>query len=378
MIKSFIKLFLVFFLINFHNQLVLSNEALIEAVREKDISEIQAILDSGVDPNSTYMIEALRVATSNCYIEGMKALLDADVINIYGRTLLMTVARRGCIEGTELLLNLGVDPNRKNRYGDTPLVSATLNGHSVVVRLLLNAGGDPNSVNCNERTPLMRATINSRIEIMKDLLAWGADPGFVNSGGRTAFIVAASVCNVESMELLLTHGADPSINKDDTLLMVIDRGCVRGMKLLLSLGIDFNIADKDNQTLLITSVEARMRARRTLRIAEMKRKALLGESKMSEDLLYYETPQINTEVHIEVMDLLLRAGADPDVVDQDDFTPLMSAAITSDIEMVRLLLAYDVDPGYTNWLGYSALRIANIHGDEEIARLIREALNVAR
>ena len=496
MIKSFIKLFLVFFLISFHNQLVLSNEALIEAVREKDIAEIQAILDSGVDPDSAYMFRALKIAVFSCYTEGMKALLGADpkVINIYGSTLLIAVARRGCIEGTELLLSLDIDPNYKNKYGDTALLSAAFNGHVEVVRLLLNAGRDPDFANHLGNTPLEVATRNNHIEIVKDLLAWGVDINPINHNGTTPFLSATYNCNLEMMEFLLAHEADPysvNNNNETSLLIAARRGCVEEVKFLLSLGIDPNLANEgEKRTPLIATVDTRI----YLRDANVRR-ALERESSYAElpdlnteiyidimnllltaganpnaidqegftalvlvtdncdieamDLLlaygadthpvnnetsflmaasrgcveavrlllslganpdfrneddrktplmaavdarvgamrinkirarerkYSETqaPGINIKVYIDVMDLLLKAGVDPNVVDRYDFTPLMSGAIENDVEAVKLLLAHNADSSYTNRFGYSALRIANLNGDQELAGLIQDVLD---
>ena len=96
---------------------------------------------------------------------------------------------------------------------------------------------------------------------------------------------------------------------------------------------------------------------------------------MKETLHEEETSQINVDVHIEVMELLLQAGADPDIIDQDDFTPLMTAAIENDIEAARLLLDHSAGPAYTNYLGYSALLYADSNKDKDLAELIQRAVD---
>ena len=79
-LKSFIKLSLVSCSIGFNCQLALSNQSLIDAVKERDLTKLHTLLDTGVDPNSAsnYGLTALRMAASRCYIEEMEILLNAD------------------------------------------------------------------------------------------------------------------------------------------------------------------------------------------------------------------------------------------------------------------------------------------------------------
>ncbi len=375
------KFFLIFVLINFNTQLTFSNDVLIEAIgdRDRDIVEVQALLDDGVDPNSSddYGNTALQIAASICYVEAMEALLNAHVdpnaTSHRGNTPLQIASKNGCIEGVRLLLSFNADPYHKTNIGITALMSASLNNHPEMVRLLLQIGADPNAANHHGRTALTMAVLNRRLEIAADLLAWGGDPNYINSNGDIAvFISAVHNCDAEMMQLLLDYGTDPySINKEDkeaALLIVIQRGCVASTKLLLSMGgIDVNRIE-DNRTSLIISVESRLKALQHLAEVEMKRKNLLNGR---EDAFYDEVTQIYPEVHLEVMDLLLKAGASPDVTDQDDFTPLMSVAIENDIEAAKVLLNHGADTGYTNYLGYSALNIASLNGDGGMIELIR-------
>ena len=189
-------------------------------------------------------------------------------------------------------------------------------------------------------------------------------------------------CDVEEMQLLLDYGADPyyinETNNETPLFITAKRGCVAATRMLLNINTNnphINLPNKENKTPLMASIEARIKGSGALQQLDRHTPLLVEEFNWIEELSApdNETP-INIEVHIEIIHLLLNAGADPDSIDQDDFTPLMTAAIAGDIEIVRLLLAHGADPDHTNYLGYSALRYANMNGDEEIACLIRQAL----
>ncbi len=127
----------------------------------------------------------------------------------------------------------------------------------------------------------------------------------------------------------------------------------------------------------MASVEARVRDLKALRLTDMFMPLLiedLGEGYSGEEEAD-EIPPINIDVHLEVADLLLKAGADPRVIDQDDFTPLMTAAIANDIEMAKLLVAYNADPSYINYLDYTAALYASDNGDKDMVQLIQKALD---
>ena len=63
--------------------------------------------------------------------------------------------------------------------------------------------------------------------------------------------------------------------------------------------------------------------------------------------------------HAEVVQLLLRNGADPNAKDNWHFTPLMEAAIKAKIEVCIVLLQNGADPNVVNADGKSAVDLAD-------------------
>lgn len=85
--------------------------------------------------------------------------------------------------------------------------------------------------------------------------------------------------------------------------------------------------------------------------------------------------------HIEVIKLLLKNGADPNVKDNWHFTPLMEAAIKGKLEVCLYLLKKGADAKLTNSEGKTALDLASLNvrslltGDFRKHELLESARN---
>ncbi|CAE7256857.1 unnamed protein product, partial [Symbiodinium sp. KB8] len=77
--------------------------------------------------------------------------------------------------------------------------------------------------------------------------------------------------------------------------------------------------------------------------------------------------------YAEVASLLLEAGADRNLADFAGFTALMLASKNGHIEVVRLLLDAGADGNFVASSGATALMVASATGNGEVARLLLEA-----
>ena len=77
--------------------------------------------------------------------------------------------------------------------------------------------------------------------------------------------------------------------------------------------------------------------------------------------------------HVEVVQLLLSAGADKDKAANDGWTPLIEAANEGHVETVRLLLAAGANKNMVTSDGNTALSRATSEGHQEIVQLLQPA-----
>lgn len=160
-----------------------------------------------------------------------------------GLTALTYAVRANSLEATGALRAAGADVNDATGYGWSPLLVATQNRYYRLGAFLLDQGADPGLPNEGGWTPLYLATDNRNIEhgdypvrrpdmdhldFIELLLDRGSDVNarakdstetrtvftnqWLDEGGATAFLRASQSSDLGLMRLLLSRGADPMIN----------------------------------------------------------------------------------------------------------------------------------------------------------------------
>lgn len=102
------------------------------------------------------------------------------------------------------VLDEGIDVNSRNDQGRTALLIATRANAIQAARLLISAGGDVNAMDDIHDSPYLYAGAEGRLEILKMTLAAGADLKSINRFGGTALTPAAHRGHVEVVRLLVT------------------------------------------------------------------------------------------------------------------------------------------------------------------------------
>lgn len=130
-----------------------------------------------------------------------------------GRTALHVAAWQGDLNGIELLLRHGADPNALDSEGRPPLHSVAWRGHISAGRLLLRARGINVDLACKKQgaTALSIAAQEGHTEIVAMLLENGADPDLLDRYGRCPVKVAGKRGHFSIVRLLESYGAKPSL-----------------------------------------------------------------------------------------------------------------------------------------------------------------------
>ena len=279
---------------------------LIEAVKARDHQSVRALLDQGVDVNAR----------------------EGD-----GATALHWAVERDDAEVAEALLRAGADETAANDYGVTPASLACLNRNEAMLERLLAAGADPNAATSMGETLLMTCAGTGAVDAVATLFDRGATN--VNakeaSYGQTALMRAAAQDNPEVVRLLLAHGADIHA-RSTTYLLPVSLG-----NPLDNVGGGAVMAPQRGYTpLLFTARHGRVENVRLLLDAgaDVNDTAPTGESALV---------VASFSGHGQVAALLLDRGADPN--DQGaGYTPLHTAVVRGDLELVEALCARGADP----------------------------------
>lgn len=166
-------------------------------------------------------------------------------------------------------------------------------GRVELIELLVGAGRNVNQKDPN-RAPLHWAVIGNKREAVRALLAAGADINVQDKWSRTPLWIAAAAGLHALVDILLAHGADP--NACDY------HGC-----RVLHVAVDENWGRKHDNRLVVKSL-----------VEHMDIKIDIGEIETGRTALHIATCTGN----MEVVKVLVNAGADPERRDNRGLTPL--------------------------------------------------------
>jgi ankyrin repeat protein len=234
------------------------------------------------------------------------------------------------------------DVNQRTADGTSSLHWAVYHGDSDLVTRLLAAAADPNARNDYGSTPISEAAVRGDVKVLRALLAAGADVESPNADGQTALMIVARTGNVEVGELLLSHGANPNAHeqwRDQTALMWAAAQKQPAMvRLLLRHGAAVEARSLVNDFTRQVTAEPRMQARPSGGFTPLLYAARAG--------------------CLECAQLLIKAGADPNLGDPDGVSPLLESILNLNFDLAALLIKHGVDVDHWDTWGRSPLYAA--------------------
>jgi len=209
--------------------------------------------------------------------------------------------------------------------------------NSTAIENFLALGVDPNDPEADGTTPLMRAVNGQMPNTAQLLISAGADVRKANSYGVTALYIAARAGDAVATRMLLAAGADANAAlpaSGETVLMTAAKaGNVEVVRALLTGGIDG-----------VSLAELRD-ARAAARVAEGAGYSLPANPANNyadvnaRERLYGRTALMIAalEGHLEVARLLIEAGSDLNVVDEENSTALSLARSYNNLDVAAFL-----------------------------------------
>ncbi len=318
---------------------------------------------------------------------------DAQVMNLWTPLHLAAIHNSEAV--AKLLIDAGAEKDVKDNRLRTPLHQAAIYDREAVAKLLLDAGADKDARSTYLYTPLHFATINDNEAVAKLLIDAGADKGAKDIHNQTAWYYANDELRQSLPELnpevkqfesenfdaerkmsdILGYDVKlmPKVNKfsfmsdreieswfsnqiesnnpdihlidalvktgykfeelDNNLIWAIQRDETGLLKILIHMGADKNVQDEDFRTPLHWAVY-----KNNIEAVEILLE--IGAEIDNANNPHKQTPLIIATIYqrLEIIKLLLEAGANPNIQDKHLQTCLHKAAIKKSIPITKLLI----------------------------------------
>lgn len=290
--------------------------ALIRAAERGHGLVVGELLRAGIDRNHVNRIgyqaiheaiwfgedDASYATTVRVLAAGGVALTDRS--GSEGLTPLTMASRRG-YDGLEKIME-NLTTARLPADPDAALLRAASDGDADEVAVALRGGADIEARDDADRTALLIAATNDHVAVADVLVAMGADPNALDDRHDTPWLVTGVTGSVKMLEALLPGKPDMTIVNRYGGVSVIpasERGHVDYVRRVVETGIDVNHVNNLGWTAMLEAV-------------------ILGDG---------------GRAHQEIVQILLGAGADPNIADHDGKTALDHARNSGYEEIVAII-----------------------------------------
>jgi ankyrin repeat protein len=191
---------------------------LVVAARNQDAKAVRRLLDPKTDVNarandgSTALLWAAHWNDSESAEFLVKAGADANAANDFRSTPLSEACTNASPDLVHLLVKAGASPNTAIATGEAPLMTCAKTGSAEAVRMLVEYGAAVNAKEpAQNQTALMWAAAERHPDVVKALIDAHADTKARTKQGFTPLHFAARVGDLDSVKLLLASGVDVNI-----------------------------------------------------------------------------------------------------------------------------------------------------------------------
>jgi ankyrin repeat protein len=334
--------------------------------------------------------------------------------------LLIQATREGKLPRVNCLLGQGADVRTFDTNGKSVL-HAFFNRRNWkleidLLKLLIRNGADLDAQDSQGRRPVHLAAERGRHKVMEFMLTQKVDLAAVDNEGLTALHLAAGRGNVETLVLLTSAGAALNI-KDKAgrtpLRLAQENNKHETACLLVSLGADLFIADAYGNSpaawlaeSCAAQLDQQIRSDKIQDIDDLSKNICVTDKKLRAATLHhcasaglvgvvrlllknkadvslsgvfhtdFSTPGAEAihgaawGGHIDVVDLLIASGADPNARDSNGWTALHWSAWKNHPEVAKVLLKKGALASHINKQGKTAMELVSVENKPEWSRLL--------
>lgn len=221
------------------------------AAGENKVNVMKTLLKSHADASVTRSdgITALMTASVAGHVDATRLLLEDDAnplaVDADGLTALMNASEKGATDVMKVLIESATAAGSDSTYVDmmsttgfNALIIGSAHGHTDAVKYLINeAGADVNLVHENKVTALMYAAASGHVDTMKVLLEDGkVDINALHTNGGSALIEACTAGASEAITFLVESGASYDLIDNDgvtPLMAIAAQGNITGVNTIV-------------------------------------------------------------------------------------------------------------------------------------------------
>ena len=340
------------------------------AVQNNDLELVALLLKAGANAKAAnrYGLQPLTLAATNGSAGAIEALLaagaDANAAGPGDEPVLMTAARAGSVDAVRRLLTRGAKANVAEPWlGETALMWAASENHGAVVRLLVESG----------------AAVNARSKVLEAPVLEFPRSGGPNSplprGGWTALMFAAREGSIDAARALAESGADLNVTAlpqtdvpmkpeeikeaekgvgTTALVYAIINSHFDLAAMLVEKGANPNVADMAGEAALYAAVDMN-----SLQWTQGRPAPIFKDKLDAVDLVKILLQKgANPNARLKRGPLKRHHDAGTTLGLGNGATPLIRAARTNDVAVMKLLLDAGADPFLTLPDRTNALMIA--------------------
>ena len=342
---------------------------------------VKLLLGAMADPNIAYYDgdTCLHAAISaDCSNETIQEIIDyganVNVVNKRGRTALLLGCFYRQLDSVSVLLEAGADPTIADEEGFSCL-HAAVDGYCSkdTLQTLINHGAHINATRKDGTNALLRACKTGQSESVRFLVEAGADVNIAKPGVDTCLHAAVyGKCSKEALQKITEQGTNVNAlnNRGETALLLACKSAqAESVKLLLENGADPNISDANDYTCLHAAVLGRC-TNLTLQEIITHHRRLDAKDTKGKTALWLACAYRQHDA----VKLLLEAGSNPNIADNEDVTCLQAAVFAGRSKtIIQGIINHGADVNATDKNNRTALIIACHEGNTAAINVLLNA-----